>query len=141
MNLKRKGTALPGLGKCVMTGTGVAVCMSLAISMVITTMLNCEKITEAGMGYGVLAMLLMASYSGGYTACKLRKEQRLSSSLLTGAMYFVILAAVTILFFDGRFRGVGESVLLIVCGCTLAAMWTSRRNKGGKMRKFKFSNG
>ena len=141
MHLKRKGMAVTGLGKSVMTGTGVAVSVSLVISMVITTMLNCGKITDVGMGYGVMTMLLLASYSGGYTACKLRKEQRLSNSLLTGAMYFAILAAITVLLFDGKFRGAGESAVVIVCGCTLAAMWTSRSIRNGKLRKFKFSNG
>lgn len=141
MIAKRKNIGPKGLGKSAAAGSVVSVIVSLLISMVITTMLNNEKMTDIEMGYAVMVMLLLASYSGAYTACKIRKEQRLISSLLTGAMYFVILAGITILLFEGRFSAAGESALLIVCGSLLAAMWTSRRIRGNKGRKFKFSNG
>lgn len=141
MITKRKTVEAMGLGKSAAAGSVVSMIVSLLISMVITTMLNTEKMTDTGMGYAVMVMLLLASYSGAYTACKIRNEQRLISGLLTGAMYFMILAGITVLLFEGRFYGAGESVLLIACGSLLAAMWTSRRIRSNKGRKFKFSNG
>ena len=141
MIAKRKTMGATGLGKSAAAGSMVSVIVSLLISIVITTMLNAEKMTDIGMGYAVMVMLLLSSYSGAYASCKIRNEQRLISSLLTGAMYFMILAGIAILLFEGRFNAVWESALLIVCGSLLAAMWTSRKIGGNKGRKFKFSNG
>ena len=141
MTLKVQGLAARRMGKCILVGAGVTMLASTGVSMVLATMMNAEKITVTGMGYGVMLMQMLAAYSGGYTACQMRNEQRLPTALLTGMVYFAVLVTNNLLFFRGELNGTGETALLILCGSILSAMWTSRKKGSGKIKKLKFSNG
>ena len=141
MTLKGKRLTAPGTVASVLTGTGITMAMGVIMSMVLATMMNNEKITEAGMGYGVMLTLMLAAYCGGYTSCKMRKEKRLLTAMLTGMMDMTVLAVINVLFFGAGFYALWETILLIASGCVLSAMWTSRQKGAGKRKKFKFSNG
>lgn len=141
MILKGKRLAAPGMVKPILLGASICLGINVGMSMLLAMMMNTEKIADAGMGYGVMVTLMMGAYWGSYAACKMRKEQRLPTAMLTGGIYFVMLLFVNVLFYGAKFQGIGETVLLILCGCMLAAMWTSRKSGTGKMKKFKFSNG
>ena len=82
--MKAKAMSTQGLGKSMLLGSAAGMCVITVGCMIAATLLNNEKIMESGMGYAVMGMLILASYSGGYTACKIMKGQRLASSLLTG---------------------------------------------------------
>lgn len=141
MILKGKRVTAPGMVKTILLGTSISVGISASVSMLLAMMMNTEKIADVGMGYGVMVTIMMAAYCGSYAACKMRKEQRLPTALLTGGIYFVMLLLMNVLFYGAQFHGIGETVLLILCGCVLSAMWTSRKSGTGKFKKFKFSNG
>lgn len=129
-----KITAAVGTG-CLVSVTGI-----LLFSIGISLLVSMEKITEASVGYGILLALICTSYFGGYTACRIMKNQRLITALLTGATVLCILLCLNILFFDGQFRGVGQTTLVIICGNILSAMWTSRLSPAGKTVKHRFPN-
>lgn len=134
---KGKPMAVSGMGKGILWGAAVSGIVTIICAMILAAMLGKETISENAMGYGVMMVLILAAYSGGFTACKIAGRQRLTSSLLSGATYFGILLSVTALIFEAHYTGVGQTVLLILCGCVLAAMWTSRNKGHGKTKKLK----
>lgn len=138
---KWKTTGAPGIMRSLLIGCMVSMGITIIGSMILAVFLGKEKITEETLGYWIMGMLLLAAYAGGYSTCKIRKSNRLASSILTGTMYFALLMILGMLIFKGNCSGAVQTVLLILCGNTLAAMWTSRKNSTGKIRKFKFSNG
>lgn len=96
-----------------------------------------ERMPEPAIGYGVMVLLLLASFTGAMAAWGKIKRQRMLVCLLSGAVYFGTLLAITALFFGGQFGAVGVTALMVLCGCALAAMTGLQQGKGGKHRKMK----
>ena len=140
MKLKRANVTAK-LWEGVLWGATISFVVTLLLCMVIAVILNNEKMAESNVGYGVLVILHLASYMGSYTACRMVGKQRLMVGLLTGATYFGTMMIVTAIAFGGEYHGISATVMLILCGNILAAMWTSRDKTKGKRRKLKISNG
>lgn len=140
MKQNRKTNVGTGLGMSVLWGSLTSMCITVCVSMVIAALIYKEKISELSTGYGVMICLMMASYAGSYIACKRMGGKLLTTGLLTGTTYISILLAANALLFEGKYHGVGETVLLILCGCSVAVMWTSRDKTKKKSRKHRFTN-
>lgn len=125
--------------KPVVYGAGISMVITILLSMFVALLIQGERISEGSMGYAVMIMLLLASYIGSFSACKM-STQRLTTSIITGGIYMGCLLVTGILFYDGTLQAVGETMLLILCGSVLAAMWTSRENRHKKFKKFKIPN-
>lgn len=124
----------------VLWGSLASMLITLMSAMVIAWLMASEKMPEQNMGYAVMGLLLLASFCGGIIACKKQDKQRLTISLITGGAYIGILLAMGALFYDGQLTAVGETMLLVLCGSILAAMWTSRGKRKTNFRKIKISN-
>lgn len=119
---------------------GISLAITALMGMLTALLIQNEKIPEETMGYAVMVMLLLSSYIGSLIACKKQESKNLSTSVITGGVYWALLLIIGVLCFDGTLQAVGETILLILCGSILAAMWTSRGNRKKKFRKFKISN-
>ena len=75
MTLIGKRISAAGVMKSALLGAVLAMAISAVASMILASMMNAEKITEVGMGYGVMVMHLIAAYMGAYAACKKNREQ------------------------------------------------------------------
>ena len=136
--IKKAGES--GLGKSVFLGCVTSIAVTVIISMIIAALVESEKIPVESTGYGVMVMLICASYTGGYVTSKKMGRQALTSSLLCGATFLAVLLSMNAVLFEGSYSGVGETVLLILCGCSVAAMWISRTKKRMKVKKVKIQN-
>lgn len=114
--------------------------ITLACAAVLAWMVAEERMPETGIGYGVMILLLLASFAGAMVSWGKIKRQRMLVCVLSGAIYFGILLAITALFFGGQYSAVGVTGLLVLCGSALAAMAGLRQGRGTKHPKIKMPN-
>lgn len=119
--------------------TGLAV--TILGSMILAKMMDAEWIGEERIGYGVMGMLLLASYLTAAISFGKIKRRRLLVCLCSGGIYFGILLSMTALLFGGEYSGVGVTALLIACGVILAILPGFQQRRGGKRPKIKIPNG
>lgn len=118
---------------------GVAsLAVTIVTSGILAWLVISQKLPENQIGYGVMVLLALASFSGAKVSYRKIKRQRLVVSMVAGAIYFGILLSMTALFFGGQYNAVGESALMVLCGCALAFLLKKGEKismKSGKRRK------
>ena len=129
----------PSLIKTAVVSIFFSTIIMLIGSVIIATMLDKEQLKETHIGYGVIVLLIISTWAGVKLAGGNAPEQKLLLSLITGTGYFVLLLIITVLFFHGRFSGMIETGLLILCGSFLGIMPGFKKNKPGKGIKRKKS--
>ena len=122
-------------------GALTALIITISGSAILAKVVEREWIEEGSIGYGVMVMLLLASYMAGAVSYGKIKRQRMLVCLSSGGIYFGILLSITALFFGGQYSGVGVTALLIVCGAILAILPGFQQKRGGKHPKLKIPNG
>ena len=96
-----------------------------------------ERIPEESVGYGVMVILTLSSFSGAMAAAGRIRRRRLLICLLSAGIYYGILLAMTALFFGGQYSGAGVTALMVLCGAGLAILTGLRDGRGGKRPKIK----
>ena len=119
------------------TGAAVSILVTAVVCMIGGWMISKEMIGQEQIGYCSITALLASAFLGGMAAWKKVQRKKLLISLASGGIYFVILAAFTIVFFDGKFQGLGVTLITILLGATIPILLTNERAKsrGGKWRK------
>ena len=130
----------PVLWTSILWGTAASLCAALAGCGILAAMVSGEKLEETAIGYGIMPIMILAAYIGSYTACKMVRKKHLMVSLLTGAVFLAALLLITALAFEAKYAAVGETILLILCGNILCAMWALRTKTGKRSRKRKTAN-
>lgn len=121
-------------------GAMVSLGITLLAAALIAKLVSAEYIEESGIGYGIMAALLGASFAGALLASGKIKRQRLLVCALSGLLYFLILLGITALFFGGQYEAVGVTGILVMGGALLAALTGGGASRGGKRRKRKIAN-
>lgn len=111
--------------------------MTILLSAVLSKLVDAETLSEENIGYGVMVLLLVASFAGSLISSARIKHQRMLVCLLSGIIYFGILLSITALFFGGQYEAVGVTAILVLGGSITAAFVGLRENRGGKRRKIK----
>ena len=131
MNKKVTGnsSSLPiGIGM----GVGLALLVTLIGSATAAWMISTDKIEEETIGYSVMVILILSSFLGSWIAVLKTKRLRLQVSFITGGIYYLLLLAITALFFGGQYQGMGITLMLVLVGCAITIMIGLR---GQKMKK------
>ena len=139
-NRKPSGTAasLPaGIG----IGVVIAVALTVAGTSLVAWMLNSGNMTEAGVGYSAMVILLVSAAVGSWFAEMLVKHRYLVVGLSTGAAYFVLLLGLTAFFFGGQYQGVVPTGLLILGGSAAAVLVGNRSGGNRTPRRHKTRTG
>lgn len=135
------------------TGTTSSIPSGLAIgvlSAVVTTfmgillasiLIDNEIIKWRQSGYAVMIILIISSWIGAEVAANKIKRRRLMVCVVSAIGYFVALLMITGLFFGGKYSGVGESGLLILCGSTLGIIVKYPGKSERKRRKIRRRHG
>lgn len=92
-------------------------------------------INEDSTGYAAVVVLLLSSIMGCSFAIKKDREGALGISVLVGIVYSIILLLITTLGFDGGYRGVPVTILVIVSGCIITVIARKDRTKTGDVRR------
>lgn len=122
--------------------TGIA--LGLAINWVITiglTALSATLILSDRGGEGLLALmavgtLLVATFCGTLVASRKTGSRRMLVCLISGGVYFISLAGVNALLFEGRYQGFLPALLTII-GCSLLTGLVGLERKSRKMKGFR----
>ena len=133
VNLKPTGRAMSMPGGLTI-GAVVSLGGTLLFAAVLAKLVDMEKLAWENIGYGIVVLLLLASFSGAMTAYAKIKRQRLLVCSVSGVIYFGILLAITALFFGGQYEAVGVTAALVFGGSACAWLLGLR---GGGSRKGK----
>ena len=82
--------------------------------------------------YGTVLIILLSSFIGSLITMLGVDRRKLITSGLFAVGYWGILLAITALFFEGRYSGVGVTLLLVVAGSVMPALLSVR---GGNKRR------
>ena len=125
-------------------GLVIGTLMSLGVTLlgaaVLAKLIDGEILLENSIGYGIMVILVAASYLGAMMSYSKIKRQQLVVCMAAGLIYFLVLLSITALFFGGQYSAVGVTALLILCGCGLAVLSGTHKNRGGKRLKMKIPN-
>ena len=100
----------------VLLGAGMAFIWTIAMSAVMAKLIEMEVFPESAVGYGSMVILLTASALASTTAWRKVKHQRAIVCMCAGGVYFLILLAVTAVFFGGQFDAVGVTAAVVMAG-------------------------
>ena len=112
-------------------GAAVSMAVTAAICGLGAWLIASEIMPQQQIGYCSLAALLLSAALGAMTAMHRVKRKRLMVGLMSGGIYYAILIAITILFFDGSFQGMGVTLTVILVGSLLAILVNNRRQNAG----------
>lgn len=113
-----KAMSLPlGIGLGVM----ISVIVTLLGAVVLTYLISRESVTQEGIGLGCGIILVIASFLGDICACAGIKRRWLMVCAVCSAGYYLVLLAVTALFFGGQYQGMGVTALAVLIGTGIAS--------------------
>lgn len=116
-------------------GGTVSLFFTLAGAAIIAWIVNGELMPEENIGYGIMMVLLAASFAGAMAANSRIRRRRALICLMSGGVYLLMLMAMTALFFGGQYSGVGETALMVFCGAALSIFpGLQKNNRGGKRK-------
>ena len=123
-----------------MAGTlavGAAVCIGITLigAGICAALISSEAISAGSDGYCALGILLVAVIAGAAIGAGKAKGKRLYVCLLVGVIYLLLLFAMTALFFDGQYEGVGVTALVVFSGTLAAAFLRLNGGKRSNLRK------
>lgn len=109
---------------------------TLILSGILAWLIERNLLNHDYLGYGAMIILSCSAYITAMISHGKIKRQKLLVSMISGIIYFILLILMTALFFGGRFHGVMETALMIVCGSLLYALLDFSRI--GKRRKHRY---
>ena len=131
-----RATSVPkGLARGVM----FSLCILFLGTAVTAKFIDLEIISWDSAGYLIMLYLILSSWIGAVFSFRSIKRQRFAVCIMNGLFLILSLMILTALFFGGQYSGVGETILLIICGSGLAVMTGSGRD-GSRKRKIRLYN-
>ena len=132
------------LKKSVLVGVLVGALVSIFITVIgaglVSALIHREFISENSVGYAVMILLMLSAYMGGISACRYVGRKQLVVSMFAGVSYFAVLVAITAMFFDGKYAGIGVTAMVVFCGVGLSALLSKEKKRTGKRLKMKIQS-
>lgn len=120
-------------------GWGVEMALLICMSAIAAGAVLFGNAPVEMIGYSAVVILLMTSLMGAIYASAKSTDKNLLRCAASGVIYFATLMGMTALVFGGEFRAIGETALLIACGCIIAIMRNvsheKNKKKGRKVRR------
>lgn len=137
---QKKRIDLPPVAAGVLLGTSAGVMFSMILSGALAWIISAEHLAQESIGYGVMVILLASSAVGSLAGVNKSGQKRLVTAALTGGCYYLVMVVMNILFFEGRFDGMGETALVVMAGSGLVILAGLKGERTGKKRakNFKF---
>ena len=121
-------------------GTVISLIVTLLGACIIANLVLSGKMVAETIGYGAMLIVLFASALGAWISAGLIKRRWMVVCLGTGGSYYLVLLAITALFFGGQYQGMGVTVLLVLGGCGAVGLLGLRgeKTRSKKVRKYQF---
>ena len=125
------------------SGVAIGVLLSVMVSLLLAVgtagLIINEKLSEGRIHYCALIITLISGTVGGFVAGKVVGSKYAVVTGLTGLVYWLVLIAVGILFFDGGFNMLWTSTAAIAVGvaasCVLCITGTRGRGKRKRLAR------
>ena len=136
LNQKVTGRASSIPGGLVIAGV-VSMITTVIIVVIGAILISREIMSQDHIGYCVMLALLAGATAGSATAAGKIKHRKALVTMLSGVVYYLVLLLVTALFFGGQYRGMGVTLLVIICGSILGLILVNRKRDDGVRRRHK----
>ena len=115
---------------------GMSVCLAVTLTgaALMAYFISKENIAMESIGVGSMIILMLASVLGCLTAVKLTRHRRLLVCVITAAGYYLMLLAITAMFFGGEYTGMGVTALTVIGGAALVVVMGLIGKGQGKTR-------
>ena len=131
---KTKGTAW-GMPAGLAIGLLISLIITFAGSAATAYLVLGERMGENGIGYASLVILFVSSVMGAWGAVNCIKRQRLQVCLLSAAVYYLSLIAMTAMFFGGQYQGMGFTAIVVVIGVLAVAFFPAKEGRKFRIKK------
>lgn len=134
--MKKRATeqAIKSLPGSIAIGTVASIITSLVIAVILTMLIEHDKLSPEMMNYGVMLLLMLSAVVGAMIA-RIRYSSRIMIvCIITAVCYWISLLCVTALFFDGSYSGVPATALVIIAGGIIAGCAPTGQRKSAKKR-------
>ena len=112
INIKPRQYIIAGL-----IGIGTSLLVMTALLVAISILILEGTIGENMHFYMCASILTVSSFIGSMIACKVIREKIIVACLLNGALFWVMLAAINVILFNGEFSNIVPTTLLILGSC------------------------
>ena len=111
-------------------GTAVSLVILIAGVAVLAALLDRETMDMQGLGYGIMGVLLLASFLGASLAANLVKRRRLVVCMIQAVCFYGMLLLINGLLFGGAVTGAVVTAVLILGGAGSGALlWNGGEGK------------
>lgn len=124
------GLAVGGL-----TSLGITLAGTAGLAWLVHT----ERMEMESVGYGIMVLLLTASFLGAMLSYGKIKRRRMLVCASSGAVYMGILLLIPALFFGGQYGAVWATALLVMAGSVTAGLLGLRQGRGLGRKKIRLS--
>lgn len=118
-------------------GAAVSLGITLISAAILAKLVDMERLAWENIGYGIMILLLLASFFGSMAAYAKIKRQRMLVCAVSGVIYFGMLLSITALFFGGQYDSIGVTAGLVLAGSIAAGLLGLRGGGGKKGRKLR----
>lgn len=123
--------------KMLILGMGTCVVVMLVSVALISTMVAREIINESNAVSYTLCVHFLTVVAGCGAAIVKYKGNNVKCSLLLGTTYLVVMLLLNVLWFDARFQGIPNAIIVVLTGCMMSTILFKSRVKVGKTRRSK----
>ena len=118
-------------------GAALAMGVTMLGSYLLAYSVGKEYLQENWIEYGAMILLMLSAFLSGISANNWDNEKQIVTNLLACAIYYGVLLVITAVFFQGKYRGVGVSGLLVIAGCGLSILIKNGRHRNRRPGKRK----
>lgn len=134
--VKRKRGKTMSMPAGILVGAATGLALAIAGAMAAGNMLDKMWIAMDSIGYAAMVILLISAFLAAQTAWNRIHHQRVAVSFGAGGVYYLMLLAMTALFFGGQYTGMGVTALLIFAGCGCSVLVGLYRKSPGNQGKY-----
>lgn len=124
--------------RSVLIGVIVSIGIMLIAAGILSVTIESGRLAESAINYGILVILMLSSVAGSTVSTRIAGTRRLLTGVTTAIIYFVCLLACTALFFEGMYKGVGVTALVLLAGGVVPVLLSvngrEKRRTGHKIR-------
>ena len=122
----------------VLTGTCLALAVSLIGTLLGAALLNADTIQEGSLFPVTVGIWAVAAFAGAIVTVSLTESSKLIALLVTNGLYLLVLASIGILFFETNF-GRTIPAFLAVVAANIPVVVIMINAKGRKSKKMRYS--
>jgi len=119
------------LGVALFNGTAWSLGITILGAAVMASLILKGTLQDTAIGYAAMAILLLASFAGSMFTVRRAGKKLAVSAMMSGAIYYGILALMNVIVYKGGFEGMGVTALVIAGGAGVTIL-VNVNSRGGK---------